>query len=775
MTKKAAILLTVSFYFISSCFSQEPPTSFLKGIIVNASTGESIPYATIQVSENGINTMSNENGLFIFKIPVIYNKEKILITHVGFKPQAIIFNMADSGARVIKLQEAVIGLQEVVVKKMDPLELIKNAIAKIPENYPVTPYRVSGFYRMTGLKEKRVIDLSEAVFDIYYENYSGKNSQFKLIKSRVDKDLTAFNGSDNINMGLDPSAVVSIDMLSDIKGSDLLSEKGLASHVFSFKGIVHYNGQQAYEILFDEKDGIKKSLFKGKMLLNVDDLAFLEFDFRLSPKGVKYFDWGFFMKLMLSMAHVKADVLSDNKIITYRKYGGKYYLNHANNTGQIYLAGGNRHFVLDPLATKINFLVTSIDTSDVKPFQKDEILRNKLSIESRSKTINDTKDSPDRSDTTDPFWENYNLIQAEYNVDSAVRVIQANNATLNFKEQMAKYLRKNGKDRVKGIDSVISFYHQKNQFNGTALIQNEGKVMYEKGFGLANKELNIANTGQTQFRIGSTSKQFTSMLIMQLVNENKLSVSDTIGKYLPGYIHGNISIQQLLTHQSGIPNYTASPDYYVKIVSKKYTPEELVNQFCSDSLEFPAGTQFNYSNSGYVILADIIEKVTGKIYADVLAERIFIPLGMKNSFFVSGSQMQNLAKGYMNGQPENAYPVDNVIGAGGITSTAEDLLIWANALTLNRLLPKSEMDEIFKPRVEWKEWDADYGYGWMIDRNVFRVSKKHIVQYHPGTEFGFFDMLVIQQGKGIVVILLNNTGDFPRFDMTDLILNELDK
>src|SRR5450432_2857052 len=386
--------------------SRDLPPICLKGTILNASSGEAIPYATIRVSSNGINTMSNENGRFIFKIPGGLKDEEIFISHVGFKPQSIHINLSDTGTRFIKLREDVNDLPEVVIKKMNPLELLKNAISKIPDNYATQPYRIGGFYRMTGRKEKRIIDLSEAVFNIYYETYQRKNSQFNLVKSRVDKDLTAFNGADNVSMGLDPSAVTSIDMLSDVKESDLLDEKGLASHDFVFKGLVNYNSRPAYEIDFDQKDGIKKSLFKGKILLDADDLAFLELNIHLSPKGIAYYDWGFFMKMMLGMAHVKANILADNKLITYRKYGGKYYLHRAENEGLIYLAGGNKHFVLDPLATKINFLVTSIDTLNAKPFQKDEILRNKASIESRSEVIRDTRDSPARSDTTDLFWGN---------------------------------------------------------------------------------------------------------------------------------------------------------------------------------------------------------------------------------------------------------------------------------------------------------------------------------------------------------------------------------
>ncbi len=772
MTKTFSCLSICFLLSLSAALGQQSQSIFVyKGVVISAKTGKPVSYATISLDNSSLNTMTNENGEFRFKVPAENKKRTLTITHVGYKPLAKL--ITEDSLYTIAIEEQVMELKEVTVKKINALELLKNAMEKVPENYSNSPFRAGGFYRMTGRKEKKIIDLSEAVYNIYYENYSKKNSQFNLVKSRVDKDLTAFNGADNVSMGLDPSAVTDLDMLGDIKGSELLGEKGLAQHDFVFKGIVDYNGHNVYELSFDQKEGIKKPLYKGKIFIDTDDLAFLEFDISLSPRGMAYYDWGFFMKMMLNMAHVKARVLSDSKIITYRKFGRKYYLNRANSESRIYLAGGNRHFVFDPLVTKINFLVTSIDTQDVKPFQKDEILRNKASIESRSHVMRDSRDGPDHSDTTDRFWENYNLILAEFNVDSAIRIIQANNTTLNYKEQLAKYLRKNGKDKVKAIDSVISFYHGKDQFNGAALIQSDGKLIYEKGFGMADKEKSIPNSGETQFRIGSTSKSFTAMLIMQLASENKISVSDTIGKWLPGYVHGNITIRQLLTHQSGIPNYTDNPEYLLKILNRKYTPEELVKNFCSDSLEFPPGSQFSYCNSGYVILADVIEKITGKKYAGVLSEMIFVPLGMKNSYFVFSAGKDNRAKGYINGEPENPYPVDNVVGAGGITSTAEDLLIWANALTSGKLLPQEKMQELFLPRVEWKEWDASYGYGWMIDRNLFQVSSKHTINYHPGTEFGFFDMLVLQPDKGIVVVLLSNTGDFPRFDITDLILSEL--
>jgi CubicO group peptidase (beta-lactamase class C family) len=747
----------------------------IRGIVRNAATGEPIPYATIRLTGKAIISMTNEKGRFLFKVPADGKDDSLYVTHIGFTPLTLPVRTTDTGTRKIALTESPTQLTAVEVKPPNPLELIRKAIQKIPENYPDSPFQLTGFYRLDGTKDLKIVDLSEAVFNIYIDGYQGKDNQFHLVKSRVDKDLTAFNGSDQVSMGYKPGGILGFDFERNIDKWELFRAGAPKEYLFKYKGVVDYNGKEAFLITFEEKPGIKKALTDGRLYLDADDLAFLELDEKMNREGLKYYDeWSRLQHLLSGMFHFSIRLLSDSMSITYRKYGSKYYLSHCTKTSDYYIAGGDRNYLLNPLSVRTNYLITGIDSANVQPIPRDESLREHASIEGQSKILNDTKDSPDRSDTTDSFWANYNLIEAEFNVDSAIRVIQANNATLNYKIALEPILRKFKKDKVARIDTILNYYHAKGQFNGMAVVQYEGKVIYEKGFDLADLTLSRPNTKVTGFRIGSTSKQFTALLIMQLVNERKLSVDDSAGKFLPGFRNGRVTIRQLLTHQSGIPNYTDNQETLENIMERRYTPDELVYRFCSDSLEFEPGSRFNYTNSGFVVLADIIEKVTGKKYAQVLAERIFIPLGMSSSFFVSGDTT-NLASAYSGGQPEKPYPVQNVVGAGGITSSAGDLLRWANALSANTLLPKEMMDELFKPRVAWDENNAWYGYGWMIDRNLFDASKKHLIQYHPGIEFGFHDILLREPDKNVVVILLSNMGDFPRFDITDLILNELNR
>lgn len=749
-----------------AAIAQSPLMKIVRGVVINDSTGEGLRNATVQLKGSSLHTLTNETGQFILKWPHAENTDSIQVSHIGYRSSILIVNARDTNAFTVRMHPETEQLEGVVVKTaVNPLALISKAIALIPKNYPQQPYLSHGFYRWVGCQDKNVIDVSEAVFDLYNESYAAKGKQFKLVKTRFEQDFVPFKGLE-VGLGSSPGSIIDDDLVADIEKSDLLNKSGLKDHQFFYKGIVNYNGKKAYEIWFDQKDGVKRALFEGKLFLGVDDMAFLQVSMHYSAKGLKYWEPPLFTKVALMVMRVKWDILHAETIVAYNKYGSYYYLDHVRSDARWHLSHGRRIFDINPLNVNYHYVVTGIDTSDAKPFARKEIVRRSKLVESLS---------PDKLDSTDEvFWRNYNVLKADFNVDSAVHVMQAHNASLNQKQNVKKLLSHWPKDKAIRIDSILSYYYAKGQFNGTALVQYKGKVILAKGYGMADKERNMPNAPTTQFRIGSTSKQFTAMLIMQLVNKHALQLSDTIGKFLPGYVNGRVTVAQLLTHSSGIPNYLEDPTYQSKVLTQAYPLNELIRQFCSDSLEFDPGTAFHYSNSGYVLLAAIAEKLTGKTYAELLQEHIFHPLGMQQSYFGEGAHdTTNMAQGYIAGMPAYRYPEQNVVGAGSIVSSANDLLLWANSLTTSKLLPTDLLKEMFVPRMEWNEWGAWYGYGWMIDRLQFAASGKHVVQYHPGTELAFYTMLARQPDKNIVIILLNNSEDFPRFDMTDLILSTL--
>ena len=188
--------------------------------------------------------------------------------------------------------------------------------------------------------------------------------------------------------------------------------------------------------------------------------------------------------------------------------------------------------------------------------------------------------------------------------------------------------------KVEQLEELLSTYNEYGQFNGSVLVSDQGKVIYKKGFGMANMEWDIPNQPNTKHRLGSITKQFTAMLILQLVAEGKLDVQAPITTYLPDYPKASgdiITSHHLLTHTSGIPNYTAFPKFMEDESRNPYTPEEFVKTFADKPLDFTPGEKFSYSNSGYFLLGLLVEKLSGKSYEQMLQEKIFAPLNMKDT------------------------------------------------------------------------------------------------------------------------------------------------
>jgi len=319
-------------------------------------------------------------------------------------------------------------------------------------------------------------------------------------------------------------------------------------------------------------------------------------------------------------------------------------------------------------------------------------------------------------------------------------------------------------EKATKIDEIMSTYYEYGQFNGTVLVAENGNVIFKKGYGLANMEWNIPNTPDVKFRLGSITKQFTSMIIMQLVKEGKVSLEEKMTTYLPYYrkdTGDKVTIHHLLTHTSGIPSYTNLPNFFEDISRDPYPVKEFVKIYCSGDFEFEPGTQFKYNNSGYFLLGAVIEEITGKSYEDNLRERILEPLGMKDTGYDHHNTIllkragayQKAGGGY-----ENAPYLDMGLpyAAGSLYSTVEDLYIWDQALYTEKLLPEKYKEIMFTP------FKARYAYGWIISSAPH--GKKAIV--HGGGINGFSTQIVRLVDDRHLIVLLNNTGGAPLNDMS---------
>jgi CubicO group peptidase (beta-lactamase class C family) len=306
------------------------------------------------------------------------------------------------------------------------------------------------------------------------------------------------------------------------------------------------------------------------------------------------------------------------------------------------------------------------------------------------------------------------------------------------------------------VDEYMSAAVRVNRFSGAVLLARDGQPMVSRGYGMANIELGVPNTSQTVFRLGSVTKQFTSMAILLLQERGKLSVSDPICKYLsdcpPAW--QPITIKHLLTHTAGVPNYTEFPDF-MKTAAVDTTAAELTNRFRDKPLQFALGEKYAYSNSGYYLLGTIIERASGKSYPDFLQENIFTPLGMKQSGYDNPVRIiKNRAAGYARTTDGfiNAAPISmsTAYAAGALYSTVEDLLLWDQALYTVKLVSRKSLDEAFTP------FKSNYGYGWTIGKRY-----DHQVIAHGGGIFGFSSYIARYPADRVTVVVLSNVEGAP--------------
>jgi CubicO group peptidase (beta-lactamase class C family) len=307
------------------------------------------------------------------------------------------------------------------------------------------------------------------------------------------------------------------------------------------------------------------------------------------------------------------------------------------------------------------------------------------------------------------------------------------------------------------IDSLIQTeFNNSNEPGGAFLISHNGKPIYKKAFGLANLELEVKMTPDNVFQIGSMTKQFTAVAILMLEEQGKLSVNDPISKFIPDYPNGkNITVSHLLTHTSGIKDFTKMKTIF-EIAQKEMTPKEMMGFFKEEPVDFSPGEKFEYNNSGYIVLGYLIELTAGKTYEEFIQKNIFDKIGMKNSYYASDRKViTNRAYGYH--KKSYGFVNKTVISfsvpfsSGSLMSTLDDMLKWQNALNPNVLLQPENLTKAFTRQSLSNSEKIEYGYGWHLKNEVGIPTREH-----GGSIFGFKSMGVYIPSKDIYVLGLSN-------------------
>jgi CubicO group peptidase (beta-lactamase class C family) len=294
--------------------------------------------------------------------------------------------------------------------------------------------------------------------------------------------------------------------------------------------------------------------------------------------------------------------------------------------------------------------------------------------------------------------------------------------------------------------------------SGTSiLVSQDGKIIYEKGFGYADVGNKVPVTPDTKFKIGSITKQFIAASILKLQEQGKISVQDKLSEYIPGFPRGDeVSIHHLLTHTSGIHSYTNRPSF-LKYLTVPITLASLVDTIKAYPYDFNPGDRYQYNNSGYMLLGYIVEKISGKSLDNYLRETFFKPLGMSNTGIYQATRLlENEAYGY-------AYNGDTIVkalnwdmswagGAGALYSTTKDLYTWNEAVFNGKALSAESLEAAFTTAVLNDKQKTDYGYGWQLAE--LRGNK---LIAHTGGLHGFASILGRQPDKKVTVVVLCNS------------------
>ena len=307
------------------------------------------------------------------------------------------------------------------------------------------------------------------------------------------------------------------------------------------------------------------------------------------------------------------------------------------------------------------------------------------------------------------------------------------------------------------LDSAFKYLHKRKGFNGTILVTKYDQVIYKGAFGYADFREKDTLSTETAFQLASVSKQFTAMAVMMLQEQGKLQYDDSVQQYIPDFPYSGITIRQLLTHRSGLSNYTYFSDELWPDRRVPITNEDVLKLMATHQPRpyYPPNTHFDYSNTGYALLASVVEKASGKPFAVFMQKNIFNPLKMKNTFTFSEDVITmtgKVATGHTGGRRKR-WPdyLDTVLGDKGMYSTVEDLYKWDQALYTQKLVKRETLAEAFSGSRQKKK-DEDYGFGWRITQ----VDNGDTIVYHAGLWHGYTSYILRNPKDHSAIIVLSN-------------------
>jgi len=342
----------------------------------------------------------------------------------------------------------------------------------------------------------------------------------------------------------------------------------------------------------------------------------------------------------------------------------------------------------------------------------------------------------------------------------------------NHLEKIAKEI--NAEQKSFALDTLFK-KRVKNGFNGAILVEQKGVLLYRNISGLADLRTKDSLNYNSTFQLASVSKTFTGIAVLQLVEEGKINLNDSIQKYIPDFPYKGINIALLLSHRSGLPNYLYSFENKRRQRATPPNNEGIINWFKTANplplRQSLVNGKFTYNNTNYAVLARIVEVVSGKPFGTYMRDKIFLPLGMKSTYIDTIAPPELLAtkvKGYDGYRERPREMWDGVYGDKGIYSNVDDMLKWYHGIRSGCLLKQSLLDSAFIPRSKDRPSRHNYGYGFRLMTNMYDMDNVLYV-YHGGWWNGFSNMFWMDVKNDYVIIVLSNKRNKYSYDVKPII------
>ncbi|MFO7851288.1 MAG: carboxypeptidase-like regulatory domain-containing protein [Bacteroidota bacterium] len=381
----------------------------LSGEVTDAASGDPLPYATIGVMSKGKGTVSNYEGKYNLKLSKDFLDDTLVVSYLGFFSRRIPVKQAINSYFNISLTRMYVPIPEVIIRNRDPLELIRNAKERIPENYGNNPAHMTAFYRESVSKKRKLLEYSEAVLELYKSSYTATlfNDQVKIYKSRKINNL---DQSDTLTFKL-RSGLDGCLLLDGVKNTfDFLKEESFPDYNYRMTNIINIGDEAAFVIEFEQKEGLDETaLPEGVIYINTQDYGIHAFDFEINQDYINKLDRSFIQR---SAKGFNVKIRSAQYRINYRHINNRYYLNHVRGDLEFYARKKNRIFG-NTYTIFFEMAITNIDTVNVQRFAREE----RAPLHSIfSETIN----SYDRE-----FWGTDNYVRPEESIKEALSRINA--------------------------------------------------------------------------------------------------------------------------------------------------------------------------------------------------------------------------------------------------------------------------------------------------------------------------------------------------------------